>query len=336
MLLPNSLRDLCNSMQISYKKGFFPYTFPNASNLNYIGITPIDHFNQEDKIYVEIVNNWSLKNETIKYLHLDLMALYNILFKVSKSIYNKFYLNITSSVSLPSLAMKEGGYYGGLVDVYETFGENLFYYDVNSLYPFAMLKDMPVGNPVEPVRKSKLITPLGEWEAWYLSEELKAALNANVGYEIIEIIEGVQFERNSNIFKTYINDFYSIKVNSKGAERNLAKLFLNSLYGRMGIKPIDFETIFINKKDFNPNLSILSVMELDNHLLIDLPISYYKSKKPLVNIAIAGAITAYSRMHINKFKNIPNNKCYYTDTDSVILEKELSKDLISKKLGDMK
>ncbi|KAJ3382193.1 hypothetical protein HDU92_004898 [Lobulomyces angularis] len=214
MLLPNSLRDLCNSMQISYKKGYFPYTFPNASNLNYIGITPIDHFNQEEKIYVEIVNNWSLKNETIKYLHLDLMALYNILFKVSKSIYNKFSLNITSSVFLPSLAMKEGGYYGGLVDVYETFGENLFYYDVNYLYPFAMLKDMPVGNPVEPVRKSKLITPLGEWEAWYLSEELKAALNANVGYEIIEIIEGVQFAFNTmkDLLKSYSNNIDKILI----------------------------------------------------------------------------------------------------------------------------
>ena len=40
------------------------------------------------------------------------------------------------------------GYYGGLVDVYRPYGENLYYYDVNSLYPTAMVRDMPCGIPV--------------------------------------------------------------------------------------------------------------------------------------------------------------------------------------------
>lgn len=38
-------------------------------------------------------------------------------------------------------------YFGGIVDVYHPYGKNLYYYDINSLYPYAMLKDMPVGNP---------------------------------------------------------------------------------------------------------------------------------------------------------------------------------------------
>ena len=38
------------------------------------------------------------------------------------------------------------GYYGGHTDVYIPYGENLHYYDVNSLYPFSMLRDMP-GEP---------------------------------------------------------------------------------------------------------------------------------------------------------------------------------------------
>ena len=32
-----------------------------------------------------------------------------------------------------------GSYYGGAVDYYKAYGENLHYYDVNSLYPYAML-----------------------------------------------------------------------------------------------------------------------------------------------------------------------------------------------------
>jgi len=35
------------------------------------------------------------------------------------------------------------GYYGGGTDVYKAYGENIHYYDVNSLYPAAMLNPMP-------------------------------------------------------------------------------------------------------------------------------------------------------------------------------------------------
>ena len=34
-------------------------------------------------------------------------------------------------------------YFGGATDIYKAYGENLHYYDVNSLYPHAMLKPMP-------------------------------------------------------------------------------------------------------------------------------------------------------------------------------------------------
>lgn len=79
-------------------------------------------------------------------------------------------LNITDHVSISSLALKNfivnhlnhnipivkgrvhddirESYYGGRVDVFKPRGSNLFYYDVNSLYPFAMMNDMPIGNPV--------------------------------------------------------------------------------------------------------------------------------------------------------------------------------------------
>src|SRR5690606_19713576 len=40
-------------------------------------------------------------------------------------------------------------YYGGMVEVYKPYAENLKKYDVNSLYPDSMKKRaMPVGNPI--------------------------------------------------------------------------------------------------------------------------------------------------------------------------------------------
>lgn len=37
-----------------------------------------------------------------------------------------------------------------------------------------------------------------------------------------------------------------------------------------------------------------------------------------------------------QYKNIPNNKCYYSDTDSVFLEQPLDDKYISNELGKMK
>lgn len=39
-------------------------------------------------------------------------------------------------------------YTGGQVDVYQCSMEEGYYYDVNSLYPFSMCKEMPVGSPI--------------------------------------------------------------------------------------------------------------------------------------------------------------------------------------------
>jgi hypothetical protein len=73
------------------------------------------------------------------------------------AIYRKHYLNTDQ------LKIIDGGihdsirkaYYGGLSNVYKPIScENtLYYYDVNSLYPYAMLNPMPVGNPIHSTNK---------------------------------------------------------------------------------------------------------------------------------------------------------------------------------------
>lgn len=37
-------------------------------------------------------------------------------------------------------------YFGGITEVYKPYDENLYYYDVNSLYPYASLNSMPGPN----------------------------------------------------------------------------------------------------------------------------------------------------------------------------------------------
>lgn len=56
-----------------------------------------------------------------------------------------------------------------------------------------------------------------------------------------------------------------------------------------------------------------------------------------INVAIAAAITAYSRIHMSQFKNNPDINLYYTDTDSIYTDSNLEESLINDKiLGKLK
>jgi hypothetical protein len=50
-----------------------------------------------------------------------------------------------------------------------------------------------------------------------------------------------------------------------------------------------------------------------------------------VSIGIVAAITAYSRIHMSKFKNNPLINLYYTDTDSIYTDSDIDPDLIDNK-----
>lgn len=64
------------------------------------------------------------------------------------------------------------GYTGGSVDVYKSMGENIYRYDVNSLYPHVMKSfPMPVGSPtyfegdiISAMQNEKKINPFGIFE----------------------------------------------------------------------------------------------------------------------------------------------------------------------------
>jgi len=66
--------------------------------------------------------------------------------------------------------------------------------------------------------------------------------------------------------------------------------------------------------------------------------SHIKSSNRIVmsNVAIAAAVTAYARIHMSKFKNNPDFKLYYSDTDNIVINKPLASDMIGSELGQLK
>lgn len=105
-LLPISLDKLGKSFNVEVKKDFFPYSFVNKNNLNYIGNKPdLKYYkNIPIEIYLSMKNdNWSLRSETEKYLAKDLISLYQILYNFNDIIFAQYRSNITEYVTISSL-----------------------------------------------------------------------------------------------------------------------------------------------------------------------------------------------------------------------------------------
>jgi len=130
----------------------------------------------------------------------------------------------------------------------------------------------------------------------------------------------------------------------------IAKILMNSLYGRFGMNDNFVISEIMNKEDYNnfekldKNNSIIDVINLDDNILV-------QSKNPKIeldtlldngsevhniNIAIAAAITGYARIHMSQFKNNNNYNLYYSDTDSAYIDTPLDEHLIGTNLGLMK
>jgi hypothetical protein len=226
-------------------------------------------------------------NEFINYSVQDSVCLLEALTKAQIIYYNNYNVDIATiwstatlsfkifrqsflTVTIPSLSASldsyiRSGYFGGATDHYKKYGENLHYYDVNSLYPSVMLNDMPL-NYIKfhseldnldnffgfylakikcpstikmPVllqirtyrnNNNRIIFPTGVWTGVYFSEILKEVVK--YGYEVTPI-NGQEFTK-AKLFNDYIEHFYDIKKNSEGALSFIAKMQLNQLYGYFG------------------------------------------------------------------------------------------------------
>lgn len=125
----------------------------------------------------------------------------------------------------------------------------------------------------------------------------------------------------------------------------LAKLLLNSLFGRFAMKIRNTSAVILSLEGYlefesKHLFEIIGVRDFgnDNFLVVyelDQPYNHFKSQN--INIAIGSAITSYGRIFMSQFKNVPGLILMYTDTDSIFILSPLSPDQVSDTgLGMMK
>jgi hypothetical protein len=67
---------------------------------------------------------------------------------------------------------------------------------------------------------------------------------------------GYKFERGKDVFKDFVEELFNIKrFSTNEVERNTAKLMLNSVFGRFGMKEITSQIKVIKAKDYNEKMN---------------------------------------------------------------------------------
>ena len=218
--------------------------------------------------------------------------------------------------------------------------KNIYKFDINSMYPTQMR------NMRYPVGEGKIVNKISNDETkiyilkiksingilkenmipvWYDTltndyvfqihedesqyfwlEEIKELENYyNLSYITEEIIEYDGYYMNGA--KEYVDNYYNIKKNSKGAIRNGAKLFLNSAYGKLAERIITVECAYKLSEEGYVHL-VKSEEKID--------------EKKMMSVVVGSRITSLSRVLLMEYirkicKGNPKKYFVYCDTDSV-------------------
>jgi len=288
------------------------------------------------------------------------------------------------------------GYYGGRSEVFARRGRGLFYYDINSSYPRAMLDPMPVGQRMEleapsleevrryealghigflectvqipdtcklpplPMREGhKLIFPTtGEKTrtgVWALAE-LNLLFEPEVNGRIVSIKRAV-FYQAAPVFQHMVNDIYAYREKHrdtcedeacKGCKEGyddgmsfVAKLILNSLYGKFGMDSQRDACLYVAPDEKAPDHAIpLNGVWIDD--------AEKQEKRDVIWVTpyfvdvdymipqIAAYITSLARIRLFRgflYALRIGARLFYSDTDAMVIDKQIP---TGSKLGQWK
>ena len=267
-------------------------------------------------------------------------------------------------------------YLGGIVMPYKLVrNKQLYYYDHNSLYPYAMLKNLyslklksrinnyryiyddiknkaynylvlvrySINNysPIYENYDANLI-PFLENEKWITGNELYELYIHNANIQILDAYEFF----NTDLFSDFVNYFYNKRIISKGYEKFMYKIFLNSLYGKFGQhKAHSTITKISDIEDFAEQNEIMIAKNEGKERIIlndkmvsiyENFVSYLTEGEVKYSPLIAGEITANARLiNFHYSEMFGFDHLYYTDTDSYAVDKQY-KELESNELGKLK
>lgn len=234
--------------------------------------------------------------------------------------------------------------------------QNVYWTDINSLYPYVMTFDYPGALehwditqpfpkygiatvtikqpetllPVLPYRgkDGRILYPTGVFTGTWTIHEINYAV-AN-GATIVEVKDIIGTNEGVKCYATFVEKLYQARLDSDSeAEKLFFKLLMNNLYGRLGTSGIIGRSVWQDEKNKHNGIPYGEKVMV-------------KYKMPLsdeTNWCHAAYVTAYGRIELHKFmKLIGAERMIYCDTDSCVFNCPDGKVpfVIDKGLGKMK
>jgi len=312
------------------------------------------------KIATEKLTKKNITQKDINYCIRDCEIVYNALLQIFKetgsikitiaslSMYhfrkNFLKLNLTFSDLVDKFYLS---YYGGRTEAFKIGNCNGKVYDINSLYPFAMIttkfpdiKTLKYYTKIDlkyfhymlfnyeglakvvlfhektyfgfiPYKDEKLLFPVGKFETIINFNELRFAVKNNI-VKILSVEYAVCSLSQKTIFQDFVKYHYDKKANAKDElTREIHKLFLTNLYGRFAMR-MKYTTEYFN---YIPYEIVKELIQLDKYYMLKL-FSELRNDCYLVT-------------ENNKFKNsfysIPTFSSYITSRARIILLTSLIK-----------
>lgn len=371
-------------------------------------IYTIDDELDENKTLVNFLDKCHVDDELfLKYLGYDVISLYEVLQKLIEvsGLELKDFVKKMSTASLSRHIFKNGykgqvfknpfnnktdyeimcqynyqwdleveqflrfAYCGGRVEVFKPYGENLFHYDYNSLYPYEMENgEYPVGKPYYtknrnlarntyntwlenkrgigflyckifipkqnipplPCKKDKLAFVCGEVYGVWNFEEIEYAVN-ECGCKILEYYECVFYKQTYPVFKRFINTMLEIK-NEGTKTNNLALRTFGKLLMNVG-----YGYTGMRRDDKTSLKGIEDYEKYEDEVIwtnnefgyIEIPTDI---KAEYIQVAIACTVTSRARLELLKALKYCDERgtVYYCDTDSIVTDVELPKEWCDK------
>lgn len=242
---------------------------------------------------------------------------------------NSLYPSVMSSESGNRYPVGKPYFWKGNLIPKEAIGSNKYYFiriktrfKIKENYlPFIQIKDNPIYKSTEALKTSDYFDKQTNQYVRYYKDRLGVVHDTQVtltltmtDYELLlkhyhvydlEIIDGCWFFSEIGLFDEYINKYRKIKMESKGAKRTLAKLFLNNLYGKLASSTdSSFKIAFIKEDE---SVGFYSIPAND---------------KQAGHIATGSAVTSYARYftitHAQmNYYGADKPGFIYADTDSI-------------------
>jgi hypothetical protein len=254
-------------------------------------------------------------------------------------------LNISKTLDNTIDKYVRQSYYGGRCEVFgnPSKSDKIFHFDFKGMYAQCMQQNFPTSKPyltfdIKTIEKpgfynidwefysnlpilpmkddstSKLMFYAGNGSGIYWYEEIVLMLEN--GGKVKKIYSALIYEELGTVFLEYVNQTNEIRAKG-GVYKDIGKLLINSIYGRLGMGRENTKTIISYEENISENMIKFSKI---NNIIIG-EVLEYKEFEGISNVVMASIITSKARIKLYKgFLDVQKEggRILYCDTDSIV------------------